>query len=134
MKTQTIQKSVGSIIRIQSVKNSTWIAEECSVATTFLSRFIGLMGKRALAEGQGLLLRPCNDIHMWFMKIPIDVVFLKRDQNSSDNTVEVTSVRENLRPWRILPVRDFKAFQTLELPVGTIQRCDLREGDKLCIS
>ncbi len=116
-----------SIIRILSVKNNLWIAEECSVATTFLRRFMGLMGKRSLVEGQGLLLRPCNDIHMWFMRIPIDVVFLSQ-------TLEITSVRENLRPWRILPVRDWRAVQTLELPVGTIQRCKLREGDQLCIS
>jgi len=117
--------------RIQSVKNNSWVADECSVATSFKSRFIGLMGKSFLAEGQGLLLRPCNDIHMWFMKIPIDVVFLKP---VSGQILEVTSVRENLKPWRLLPVRDRRAFQTLELPVGTIQRCDLREGDRLCIS
>jgi uncharacterized membrane protein (UPF0127 family) len=131
MKNQTIQKSVRSIIRIQSVKNSCWIAEECSVATSFFSRFIGLMGQKSLTQGQGLLLRPCNDIHMWFMRIPIDVVFLNRGEGS---IFEVTSVRESLRPWRILPVRDSKSFQTLELPVGTIQRCELRKGDKLCIS
>jgi uncharacterized membrane protein (UPF0127 family) len=120
-------------IRIRSVKNNSWIAEECSVANSFLSRLIGLMGRSVLDPGQGLLLSPCNEIHMWFMKIPIDVVFLTRTLDSQSNQVEVTSVRENLRPWRFLPIRDGKAWQTLELPVGTIQRCHIQKGDPLCI-
>ena len=46
----------------------------------------------------------------------------------------VCSAHENLRPWKWLPVRDGKARETLELPIGTIQRLQITAGDKLCIS
>lgn len=123
------------MIRIQSVKNQKQIADTCVVANSFLSRFKGLMGKTGLSEGQGLLLDPCNDIHMWFMKIPLDVVFLIPVRSTgSSSLLKVTSVREHLKPWRLLPVGDAKASLTLELPVGTIRRCEIEVGDELCIS
>ena len=117
-------------VKILSVKNSLILADECYVANSFFDRVKGLLGGKLLAPGQGMLLRPCNDIHMWFMKIPLDVVFM----HTQGGKVIVTSVRKNLQPWKVLPVRDGRASETLELPVGTIERCDLRPGDELCIS
>ncbi len=119
------------MIRILSLKNQLLVADQCCVAESFFDRLRGLIGKKVLNEGQGLLLSPCNDIHMWMMSIPIDVVFLKRREG---NTFLVTSIRENLKPWRLLPVRDGKATDTLELPIGTLTRCELKPGDELCIN
>lgn len=51
----------------------------CRVAETFWSRFSGLMGKSPLPAGEGLLIRPCNSIHMFFMKFSVDVLFLDAD-------------------------------------------------------
>jgi uncharacterized membrane protein (UPF0127 family) len=136
-------------VKIQSLRNSRWIAERCDVAESFLRRLQGLIGRTTLSPGQGLLLNPCNDIHMWMMSIPIDVVFIEKIANEEIRTgkiheisnelpaspnFRVTSVRENLRPWKLLPTRDFRASQTLELPVGTIRRCEIQPGDELCIS
>jgi uncharacterized membrane protein (UPF0127 family) len=126
-------------VRVQSLKNNGFIADQCIVANRFWSRLKGLIGTSRLAPGEGLLLSPCNDIHMWFMSMPIDVVFIRREL-SEDGTTEggathvVCSTHENLRPWKWLPVRNGKARETLELPIGTIQRLQITAGDKLCIS
>jgi uncharacterized membrane protein (UPF0127 family) len=121
-------------VSVHSLKNQSVIADKCFVANRFFARFKGLIGTSRLAPGEGMLLSPCNDIHMWFMSIPIDVVFIARAQDGESKNWEVRSARENLRPWKVLPLRDGRATDTLELPVGTIQRCAIAPGDKLCIS
>ena len=52
------------------------VCESCSMADTPWTRFRGLMGRRELIPGQGLLLRPSGSIHTCFMRFPIDVVFI----------------------------------------------------------
>jgi uncharacterized membrane protein (UPF0127 family) len=122
-------------VRIQSIKNKAWIADQCEVAESFLDRLKGLIGKKTMLSGQGLLLHPCNDIHMWFMSMSIDVVFVKKlSTEKGQNRYLVTSVREHLKPWKLMPVRDWKASATLELPPGTIRKCDICSGDELCIN
>lgn len=122
-------------IRVQSLKNQSLIADKCFVADRFLTRLIGLIGTSRLEPGEGLLISPCNDIHMWFMRMPIDVVFVRSAGSAGGAfTHVVSSARENVRPWKFLPLRDGRADQTLELPVGTIERCKITAGDELCIS
>ena len=116
-----------ALYRIESLKNQAVIADKCKVARSFFDRLIGLMGRRNFNGGEGLLFPRCNDVHMWFMRIPIDVVFLR----NKDERKIVTSVREELRPWRPLPVHDFQAEEALELPAGTVRRCGIAKGDEL---
>ncbi|MGK5086271.1 DUF192 domain-containing protein [Bdellovibrionota bacterium FG-2] len=108
------------------------------MAETFWSRLRGLIGKAQLEPGEGLLIPRCNDIHMWFMSVPLDVVFLRRGENArgedGEKSWRISTVRANVPAWKLLPLHDWKAHATLELPVGTIQRCDLRAGDELCLS
>jgi uncharacterized protein len=122
-------------IRIESLKNQALIADKCSVAEHFLSRLKGLIGRKSFGSGEGMFFPRCNDIHMWFMSVPIDVVFI-RNTKGADGKVNrrVNSVRENLQPWKLMPVGDFGAQDTLELPAGTVCRCGLAPGDELCIS
>ena len=49
------------------------------VATSMWSRMRGLLGRRSLDEGAGLLIDPCSSIHMFFMRFPIDVVYLNKE-------------------------------------------------------
>ena len=55
---------------------------------------MGLMGKRELADGAGLYLRPCSSIHMFFMRFPLDVAFV-------DGDGQVVRLYHGLRPWRM---------------------------------
>jgi uncharacterized membrane protein (UPF0127 family) len=90
-----------------------------SVADTPMSRMKGLLGRRSLATGEGLLLRPAGSIHTAFMRFPIDAVFL-------DANLRVLRVEANLRPWRIAAQRGARAV--VELPAGTAEGMGLAVG------
>lgn len=122
-------------VTVHSLKNQALIADKCSVAECFGDRLQGLIGRKTLEPGEGMLFPRCNSIHMWFMRFSIDVVFLRKASGSNGSPAwTVSSFREGLRPWSLLPVGDWKADDTLELPIGTIRRCQLAVGDELCIS
>lgn len=80
---------------------------DADVATTFLERAKGLIGRRALSEGQGLLIPHCNAIHTLFMRFPIDATFL-------DRKGEVVKVVRNIRPGRLFVWGGWRARQVLE--------------------
>jgi uncharacterized membrane protein (UPF0127 family) len=96
----------------------------CVVADTPLSRMRGLLGRSELEEGEGLLLRPTNSVHMFFMRFPIDVVFLDRE-------LAVRKIVERLRPWRMAGCRGARA--ALELPAGTAGRTGITVGERLSL-
>ena len=77
------------------------------------------MGRRELAPGEGLLLKPTPSIHTWFMRFPIDAVFLDAD-------LRVLDVKPHLRPWRFAGRRHTRAV--LELAGGEAHRVHLRPG------
>lgn len=47
--------------------------------TSFWKRSIGLMGRKSLAYGQGIVLSPCTHIHTFFMRFPISVLHCDRE-------------------------------------------------------
>ena len=94
----------------------------CRVATSFLSRFLGLMGRAQLPPGNGLLLPGTSSVHTHFMRFPIDVVFL-------DSERRIVSVVKALRPWRLAKAKG--ATSVLELAAGECQHLELAEGDVL---
>jgi uncharacterized protein len=96
------------------------VADHVEVADSVLSRFRGLMFRDHLPEGHGLALRPCKSIHMFFMRFPLDVVFV-------DGDGRVVRVLDAIRPWRLSSVvRGAKA--AIELPAGTAARTGVRPG------
>lgn len=105
-------------------------ADPCEVADNPFTKFKGLMGRKGLPGGAGLLIKSCNSIHTFFMRFPIDVAYLGRAASPPDAYV-VLAVRRELRPWRMdFPV--FGARAVLELPAGGA--ASLVEGDLLCLS
>jgi uncharacterized membrane protein (UPF0127 family) len=87
-----------------------------------LPRMRGLIGRRGLPAGEGLLLRPAPSIHTAFMRFEIDALFLDRE-------LRVLQVVECLRPWRMASKRGARAV--LELAAGESARLDVRAGDRL---
>lgn len=73
--------------------------------------------------GEALHIVPCNSIHTFFMRIPIDALFLDRDG-------VIVKALEALPPWRVTGVY-FSARSVLELPAGTVAGSGTREGDRL---
>ena len=100
------------------------VCERCVVAATPWRRLKGLLGRSGLDEGEGLLIRPSSSIHMFFMRFPIDAVFL-------DEHLVVRKVVPGLKPWRIAAARGAKSV--VELPAGTAARHGLEDGDRLAL-
>jgi len=98
------------------------VCDRCEMAERMLPRMRGLLGRDGLAPGEGMLIDPSPSVHMFFMRFPIDVVFLDRSR-------KVVKIVHELRPWRAAGAR--KASAALELPAGAAARCGLREGDTL---
>jgi uncharacterized protein len=101
------------------------ICRLCSIADSPLSRMKGLLGRSGMDEDEGLLLRPAGSIHTWFMRFPIDAVFLDRD-------LVVVDTRTELKPWRLARARGARAV--LELPAGTCERRAIRPGDRIALA
>jgi uncharacterized membrane protein (UPF0127 family) len=107
----------------------TVLAHRLIVGASLWSRFRGLMGRRSLPTGEGLFLPGTNGIHMFFMRFPIDAVFVGKRGAGGERPV--LSVHRRVRPWiGIVPlVRG--AAGVLEVPVGTIDASGTAPGDSL---
>ena len=90
------------------------------IADRMFPRMKGLLGRRSLAEDEGILLRPASSIHTAFMRFPIDVAFLDRDNR-------VVKVANNVVPWRVAAAKGGK--QALELRAGRAEAVGLKAGD-----
>ena len=112
-RTATVRTQDGSVV-----------CERCVVARSPWLRMKGLLGRSELPGEEGILLEPASSIHMFFMRFPIDAVFLDRE-------LTVLKVVPSLPPWRIASARG--ARSVLELPAGTCERRGLREGDRLTL-
>jgi len=104
----------------------TVVAEELQVADNIWSRFWGLLGRRSLPEGHGLLLRPSSSIHTAFMRFTIDVVFLDKEDR-------VVKVAPQVKPFRVASALG-GAHSALELPAGAAAQARVEQGDQLVMT
>ena len=102
--------------------DGTIVCESCRVASSFVTRLRGLMGAPSLARGRGMLFPRARSVHTHFMRFPIDVVFLDRDNR-------IVAVVPRLRPWR--GAAKHHARSVLELAAGECDRLGLSEGETL---
>ena len=108
---------------VRNVSKDKVLATRAAEARSFASRFKGLMGQAELPIGHALHIVPCNSIHTFFMRIPIDAVFL-------DLGGKVVKVLPAMPPWRISSVY-FSAHSVLELPAGVAEASGTAVGDQL---
>lgn len=101
----------------------TLLATNARIANSFLARAKGLLGTTELPEGQGLLIDPCNSIHMFGMKYAIDAVFL-------DKKLKVVAVIDSIAPGKASKLYG-SAKSCLELPAGTARQTNTEVGDEL---
>lgn len=95
------------------------------VAKTFWTRFAGLMLKPELAKATGLVIMPCNSIHMCFMRFAIDAVYFDKDYR-------IIKIVSNLKPWIGLSIC-MGAQGVVEMTSGEAKRLGLAIGDILVI-
>ena len=106
-------------------QGSRTLSQQILWAKNAYRRLVGLLNHQQLAENEGLLLDPCNQVHSLFMRFPIDVVFLDQDNN-------ILRIQQ-LHPWRVSPIV-WKAKRVLELPLGQTQAWNLNAGMRLEVS
>jgi uncharacterized membrane protein (UPF0127 family) len=109
-------------MNVKNRRTGAIVIDHLEIADTFYKRFKGLMGRKNLSKLTGLKIDPCNSIHCFFMRIPIDVIFLSKDD------VVVKTIHD-MKPWRVSPIvkgaRYVIEANALEL-VGKVEL-----GDKL---
>ena len=107
---------------IVNLTQGTIVCEHAVIADRPLARMRGLLGRRALPAGRGLLLRPAPSIHTAFMRFAIDAVFL-------DSELRVVKLVPHMVPWRATGAANARAV--LELADGQIARLALAVGQRL---
>jgi uncharacterized protein len=96
------------------------VVAELELAVDSASRRKGLLGRDQLAETTGIVIAPTNAVHTFFMRFPIDIVFLTREGR-------VVKIRKAVPARRIAIA--LRAFAVVELAAGCAARQDLRPGD-----
>ncbi|MFZ5974776.1 MAG: DUF192 domain-containing protein [Bacillota bacterium] len=98
------------------------LCDKAARAANPFRRFKGLMGRRELLEGEGLLIIPCNQVHTFRMRFPLDVLYLTRDMRIARIVT--------LEPGRVGP-RVKEAASVLEVAAGSAAQWKIAEGDYL---
>jgi uncharacterized membrane protein (UPF0127 family) len=112
-------------MRVFNVTRQTCIATRMEVADSGPKRNKGLLGRESLASGEGLWIVPCEAVHTFAMRFPIDLVYLDRNRR-------IRKLRNAVPPWRLSGC--LTAHSIIELPPGTIRETQTQRGDTLEIS
>ena len=110
---------------VKLMLNKRVICKKCEVANNPITRFKGLMFRKELEKGSALLIEPCNEIHTFNMKFPIDVVTLSKDN-------VVLTVFDSVPPSMVMPpVKTGR--KVIELNAGDAKLLGINRGDILQI-
>ena len=93
------------------------------IADKFFSRLLGLMFRKNLESNHGLLIVPCNSIHMLFMRFSIDAVYV-------DKNFVIKKIVKNLKPYIGFSIC-LNAYAVLEIVAGEADRLNYKVGQKL---
>jgi uncharacterized membrane protein (UPF0127 family) len=112
-------------LTVTNLTRSTVLATFAEVASSSATRSKGLLGRKGLSAGEGLWIVPCEAVHTFGMRFPIDLVYIDREKR-------VRKVRSSVRPWRMSAC--LAAHSILELPSGTVHDTQTVPGDTLAFS
>jgi len=112
-------------VTVENLSEGRTLAGRAQFAAGLFDRLKGLLGRASLPAGEGMVITPCNSVHTFFMRFPIDVVFF-----DSDNTV-IAAVA-NMRPFRATRIY-WGARGVIELPAGTLETSPVSPGDRISI-
>ena len=108
--------------KVLNATRGTVLATQLTKAHTGATRQKGLLGRESLLPGEGLWIAPCESVHTFFMRFPIDLVYL-------DRKLKVRKVRHSVGAWRMSAC--FAAYSVLELPAGTAAATRTERGDTM---
>ena len=110
-------------MKIFNPTRKTIVADQAQIAASFFSRMTGLLNRTSLKEGEGLIIISCQQIHMVFMRFPIDVIFV-------DKTYKVAGLVRNIPPFGLSPIF-WNASFAIELPSAAIEKSQTQLEDIL---
>ncbi|HEY0263074.1 MAG TPA: DUF192 domain-containing protein [Granulicella sp.] len=113
------------VVKVINETGRTLIGDHVTVAESSFTRLFGLLGRRGLAPGEGLWIRPSTGVHTVGMRFPIDVIGL-------DRRMRVVRMWSCLVPYRMTSV-SWRLHSVLELPAGRIGETGVQVGDMLRI-
>ena len=111
------------VLHVENVTRGESLGDRIRWANTRWLRLRGMLGRPEPGPGEGLLIEPSRGVHMFWMKYPLDIVFLDPDGT-------VVALYPELRPWARSRVHR-EARYALELRAGTIEAKGIQEGDQL---
>ena len=118
------QEPPARTMSVVNLTRQTAIADRVQLAGEGQSRRKGLLGRDSLAQGEGLWIVPCEAVHTFWMRFPIDLIYL-------DRKYRVLKIRRGVLPWRLSAC--LRAHSVIELPSGTIASTRTMRGDTLAI-
>lgn len=110
------------LIRLITKENEV-VLENVVIADSFFSRLKGLMGKNTIKDDEGLLIRPCNSIHSFFMKFNLDIAFI-------DKNFIVLEIYRDLAPNKLSKIYKKSKF-VIESKTGSLNK--LKKGEQIQI-
>ena len=113
------------MLHVKNHTRGTTLVDAGQVADSFWKRFRGLIGVKDLPRGNGLLIEPCNSVHCLFMSIPIDVIYV-------DKQNQVVALNPEMKPWRFGKIHRNSRY-VIEVPAGVIARTHTQVGDVLVV-
>jgi uncharacterized membrane protein (UPF0127 family) len=107
---------------LENITTGRIVADRILTAFDSASRRRGLLGRDGLPAGSALIIAPSNAVHTFFMRFPIDILFVGRDGR-------VIKVRSTVSPWRI--TASLRAFAVIELAAGSLALSNTSADDSL---
>lgn len=108
--------------RIFNLTRQLVIAERAEVADRGAKRRKGLLGRDGLRPGEGLWIVPCESVHTFGMRFPIDLIYVDRNKR-------VRKVRSDVPAWRLSGC--LSAHSVIELPAGAVRASKTEPDDVL---
>lgn len=121
---EPLLRATGVGHQLVNERTGSLVATDLEFASDSRARNRGLLGRSGIAAGSAMIIAPCNAIHTFFMRFPIDVVF-------ADRRGDVVKLCRDVKPWRICA--GLRGFAAIEMTAGSIDRCELQHGDRVKI-
>ena len=105
--------------------NAELLADQLDLADSFFARAKGLLGRKTIQENQGLWIKPCRDIHTFFMSFSIDCIFL-------DRKMQIVKIATDVSPFKMVGPY-WKSSSVMEFKSGFVETKRLKVGDQLYV-
>lgn len=116
---------MAKLYKIQNEDKAQLLIEKLEIAESFFARGKGLLGRKLLDTNSALWIKPCNNIHTFFMNFAIDVIFVNKK-------MEIVKIASDTKPYKIVGPF-WKSSSVIETAAGCAQKWNLQVGDQLYV-